>query len=236
MSQLWLSVMHRLRTIEQRTAILLGLFPTVGILMLNGFWTAPLFQYSPTLYWTIDILSHFIVPLIVLYGLAKMYRLYPAGYGFIAPGGVTRWADLIGLTLIVGAMLWISYVPVSAMLGQLFGSELSAFTYFNVLPESGATRVLVGIYFSVSAGLFEEIMYRALPWVYFSKLTTARTPVVSYAFVSSILFGFAHWENGVHEICATFVLGFVACMLYAKIRNIWPFVIAHTWIDLTAFL
>jgi len=136
---------------------------------------------------------------------------------------------------LVGAMFWISYVPVSATLGRFLGSELSSFTYFNVLPETHAARVLVAIYFSISAGVFEEIMYRALPWVYFSLLNLRRPNIVSYALISSVLFGFAHWENGLHEVFATFALGFVACVLYAKIRNIWPFVIAHTWIDLSAF-
>lgn len=199
--------------IDQRTAILIGLFPTVGLLLLNGFWTGPLFQYSPVAYWMIDVLSHLIIPALALYLLAKFYRVYPRDYGFGAQAGAIRTVDLIGLTLIVGVMFWISYVPVSATLGRLLGSDLSSFTYFNVMPEAGAERVIVAVYFSVSAGSFEEIMYRALPWLYFSLLTPKRTSVTAYALISSILFGFAHWENGLHEVFATFVLGFVACVL-----------------------
>lgn len=235
MSKSWLFVTSRLRKIDERTAILIGLFPTVGILMLNGFWTAAVFRYSPAAYWAIDVLTHLIIPLTVLYGLAQYWQVFPRDYGFVKLRNTAKLVDVLGLTLVVGAMFWISYVPVSAMVGQLLGSELSSFTYFNVLPETGAARVLVAVYFSISAGLFEEIMYRALPWVYFSLLTKNRVNIGSYALVSSTLFGFAHWENGIHEIVATFVLGFVACVLYAKIRNIWPFVIAHSWIDLIAF-
>ncbi len=223
------------RKIDPRTAILIGMFPTVGILLLNGFWTGPLFRYSTAAYWIVDVLSHLLIPALMLFLLAKFYRVYPRDYGFGGLTVATRTIDLIGLTLIVGIMFWISYVPVSAMLGSLLGSELSAFTYFNVLPEAGIGHILVVVYFSVSAGIFEEIMYRGLPWRYFSLLTEKRTPVISYALISSILFGFAHWENGLHEVFATFTLGFVACVLYAKIRNIWPFVIAHIGIDLAAF-
>ena len=55
-----------------------------------------------------------------------------------------------------------------------------------------------------------------------------------YAISSLLFFGIMHWENGVHEILATFALGFATCILYAKLRSIWPFVIAHTWIDVAA--
>ncbi len=239
MSKLWPKSWYvgasRWREFDQRTAVLACLFPTVGVLMLNGFWTEEIFRYSTSAYWAVDILSHLVIPLSMLYLLAKYYRVYPSDYGFSGPDRAMRLVDMMGLTVFVGIMFWISYIPVSATLGQILGSEISPFTYFNVLPETGPVRVLIAIYFSVSAGVFEEIMYRALPWVYFSMFAPHRSRVFYYAISSSLLFGFAHWENGAHEIFATFALGFVACILYAKIRNIWPFVIAHTWIDLTAY-
>lgn len=239
MSKLWPTSWSvgasRWREFDQRTAVLACLFPTVGVLMLNGFWTEAIFRYSTSAYWAVDILSHLAIPLSMLYLLAKYYRVYPSDYGFSGPDRAMRLVDMMGLTVFVGIMFWISYIPVSATLGQILGSEISPFTYFNVLPETGPVRVFIAIYFSVSAGVFEEIMYRALPWVYFSMFAPRRSRVFYYAISSSLLFGFAHWENGVHEIFATFALGFVACILYVKIRNIWPFVIAHTWIDLTAY-
>ena len=218
-------------TIDKRSAILMGLFPTVGILILNGFWTGPLFRSSPIAYWLIDVLTHLIIPALALFLLAKFYRIYPRDYGFGGQSGAISTVDFIGLTLIVGMMFWISYVPVSATIG----SELSAFTYLNVVPAAGAERAIVAVYFAVSGGLFGEIMYRGLPWLYFSLLAPQRTSVAAFALISSLLFGFAHWENGLHEVFATFVLGFVACVLYAKIRCLWPFVIAHIWLDLVAF-
>ena len=223
------------RKFDQRTAVLACLFPTVGILILNGLWTKSVFEHSAVAYWALDAVSHFIIPLVALYLLAKFYRISPRDYGFTRLERTLGLLDLAGLTLLVGAMFWISYIPVSATLGRLLGSELSSFTYFNVLPETSGARVLVAVYFAISAGVFEEIMYRSLPWVYFSMLNPRRPHIISYALISSVLFGFAHWENGLHEVFATFALGFVACVLYVKIRNIWPFVIAHSWIDLTAF-
>ena len=55
-----------------------------------------------------------------------------------------------------------------------------------------------------------------------------------YAISSLLLFGIMYWENGMHEILATLAPGFATCLLYAKLRSIWPFVIAHTWFDIAA--
>ncbi len=129
-----------------------------------------------------------------------------------------------------------SYRPVSAFFGTLLLSEPSQFTYFNAIPQYPAGRFLVGLYFSGTAALFEEVMYRGLPWVYFKATVAPRFLVPTYVVASSCLFGFAHWENGIHEVIATSSLGVVACLTFAKTRTLWPLVVAHFLIDIVGFV
>ena len=38
-----------------------------------------------------------------------------------------------------------------------------------------------------------------------------------------------------HEVIATFVLGFVLALFYAKVPNIWPFMFGHFLVDFRLF-
>jgi membrane protease YdiL (CAAX protease family) len=221
--------------VDRNTAILAATFPTVGILLLNGYWNGPLYRTSPTAFWVLDVLTHVMIPAAMVLLLARRYRVRPADYGLCAVAKY-GYADYLVLSVICTLLYWLSYQPVSTFFGRLLLSEPAMFTYFNAIPEHPVSRLLVGVYFSLSAAVFEEIMYRGLPWVYFKGSLRPKALVPVYVLVSATLFGFAHWENGVHELIGTFSLGVVACLIYSKTRNLWPLVTAHFLIDIEAFV
>lgn len=215
-----------------RAALLVAAFPTIGVLLLNGFWNEPLYRASPMAFWIADVLTHVILPASMLTWLALRYDLWPRDYGFTPWLG--RQADLLGLTLLATALFWVSYKPVAAFFGHLLLSEGAAVTYVDVMPGSPLARLLVAVYFSVSAAVFEEIMYRGLPHAYCMRGFAAARPGL-YVLLSAALFGMAHWENGLHEILGTGCLGLLACALYLKIQTLWPLIGAHFIVDMASF-
>lgn len=207
-------------------------FPTIGLLLLNGFWNEPLYRASATGFWIADVLSHVVIPAAMLVWLALRHNVRPRNYG------LTSWrerrGDLIGLTLLATALFWGSYKPVATFFGHLLLSEGAAVTYVDVMPSPPFAHLLVAIYFSLSAAIFEEIMYRGLPYVYCMHGYTVARPGL-YIICSAALFGMAHWENGAHEIIGTACLGLFACALYLKIQTLWPLIGAHFIVDMAGF-
>lgn len=215
-----------------RAAILLAVFPTIGVLLLNGYWNGPLYHASAPGFWLADVATHVAVPVLMLGWLALRHDLRPRDYGLQRwRGGV---GELLGLGLLALGLFWVSYKPVATFFGHLLQSEGAAVTYLDVMPTAPAARFLVALYFSLSAAVFEEIMYRGLPYVYFMRGWQADRPGL-YLFSGALLFGMAHWENGMHEIIGTGCLGLFACALYLKIRTLWPLIGAHFVIDIVSF-
>jgi membrane protease YdiL (CAAX protease family) len=149
-------------------------FPTIGVLLLNGCWNEPLNRASPTGFRIADAFTHVVVPVSMLAWLAVRHDVGRRNYGF------TRWrerrSDLIGLTLLAAALFWVSYEPVAAFFGHLLLSEGAAVTYVDVMPSSSLLRLPVAIYCPLSAAVFEEILYRGLPHVYYMRGFTVARP------------------------------------------------------------
>lgn len=215
-----------------RTAILVAAFPTIGVLLLNGFWNEPLYRASTTAFWLADGVSHVVVPALMLIWLAVRHDLKPRDYG------LARWrgerGELFGLTFLAVGLFWVSYKPVATFFGHLLQSEGVPVTYADVMPTQASARLFVAVYFSLSAAVFEEVMYRGLPHLYFMRGWGAARPGL-YLLCSTVLFGMAHWENGVHEIFGTACLGLFACALYLKIRTLWPLIGAHFVVNMVSF-
>ncbi len=215
-----------------RTAVLVAAFPTIGVLLLNGYWNEPLYRASAVTFWFADGITHVAIPATMLVWLALRHDVRPRDYG------LGRWrgngGELLGLSLLAAALFWISYKPVATFFGHLLQAEGALVTYIDVMPAEPLARFLVAFYFSLSAAIFEEIMYRGLPHLYFMRGWQAPRPGC-YLIGSTVLFGMAHWENGVHEILGTACLGLFACMLYLKIRTLWALIGAHFVVDMVSF-
>jgi membrane protease YdiL (CAAX protease family) len=52
---------------------------------------------------------------------------------------------------------------------------------------------------------------------------------------TSIVFALVHWENGGPGLLAAGAYGFGAALLYLKLRNLWPLVVAHVVTDVISF-
>ena len=215
-------------------AILLGCAPVYFLQIVDGFFKGPLYAFSPMAFWAFDIFKFVILSLIVLVWLARAFSITPSSYG-LRRGEAVDWFHIIVLTIFLTLVLNLIYTSVGQAVLNFTGPVLTQnFDYRSTVP-GGFLHLPVLVYFGLSAGFAEEIFFRALPLLYIRERFGNRKLHWAYVVGTSLLFAVAHWENGVHEIVATFVLGAAQCLLYLKLRDLWPLVGAHALIDFWLF-
>ncbi len=194
------------------------------LLTLNGLYLGAAHRASPALFWTLDVSQFVLVPLLSLWALWSFAGITPRDYGLSRLlGNESR--RLYALALLVSIFGYGAASAAAKFVPELWGS--SGFSYVDALPLNPAGALLVLAYLCFSAALVEEIVFRALPLLFLS----AR----SYPLVSALAFCAIHWENGSRELLATFLFGLAVAILYARLKNLWPFVIGHALADVLAF-
>lgn len=202
----------------------------------NGWVNHALVPAAPAGFWAADLVFQCVLPFALLLRLRRQFQLGPADYG-LKP--ITRWGDLVGTTLVVTVLASMAYlVAVRLALLFLYVSGRTAwaeafFAYQAVIP-AGPMHLPVVVYFALTAGIFESIIYIGLPWVLWRERFGSRSGW-GFTFVSSVLFASIHWEQGVPGAVGALVFGLVACRVYLKVRDLWPIVVAHVLVDLAAF-
>lgn len=207
--------------------------PTVLLGLFNGFYTAALHAYSAYAYWLVDACQWLAVPLLSLFWLSRHGGYRPREYGLRAPAAgrilrteaATAWcALLLGVVYFLGKQLVARYT----------GADNPSFTYSaTVLPH--AWHLPMVLYLALTAGFVEEIVYRALPWLFLQAIGWRPARNLVYVLASSAAFAAIHWENGAAEVAAAFAYGLCASLLYLRLRTLWPLIGAHVLIDIVDF-
>lgn len=205
--------------------LLAAILPSIALGLLNGLYLPALAGVRPALYWSADVLQFVVVPAVAFGLLTRRGGFHPRELGFnrINPHG--SWARTIGIVVLVTVSYWVAYEPVLALARSFFASTEASVPFVDVLPQSQPWRWLAVLYASGSAALVEETVFRSIPWRYFSS--RLRSPRIPYILVTSFLFAAIHSEQGLPAVIAAGSLGIVAAVLYTRIQNVWPFVVAH---------
>ena len=204
--------------------------PIVGSL-LNGYYNASLYRLHPGLFWLADFILFAALPMAIAYWLAKSANIRPRNYGLQFPpfGGIEPLAS----SLFLGTLLFATHF-VAQYLGWVFTWQWYTepdFSYGTALPK-GPLHLPALLYMSLSAGLMESVFYLALPWYFWRNYLGLAHRRRTFVWLSSAVFASVHWEQGPHNMVAVFAFGFVACLLYWKINDLWPIVGAHTVVDI----
>lgn len=135
------------------------------------------------------------------------------------------------LKIVIGLLLlyclfrgWLTSLINAAIPGTILGS-------YPVLQ--GPLRV-----FDLVAGIalvayHEEIVFRRVtryafkPWLGDGSLMVL---------VTSLLFGAYHWWSGIGNIALAFLFGVALMLAYQRLQALWPLVIAHYLLDVSAFI
>lgn len=80
---------------------------------------------------------------------------------------------------------------------------------------------------NMKIGFFEELIFRSPVWI----ISLAHLPVVVPAFISSLLFGLAHYEYGPAKIPSAFTSGMFLCAIAVN-YGLMAAIIAHAFLDL----
>ncbi len=213
----------------------LALAPLLAQSLLDGFYKAALYRWSPVAFWWADVAKFVVIPGVVLYYLARAGGVRPRDYGLAAPATPSERDAMLGNALLATLLLVPTYLLAQEWIGRLWpAATVIQFAYETALPQQRFLRELAVAYYALSAGLVEEIVFRGLPWACFERFRGRHVRAV-YVLVTAILFGLAHWENGAPDVLSATAFGLGAAALYLKLGTLWPIIVAHVLTDLIAF-
>lgn len=215
-----------------RVSLMIAPFFVFG--MVNGTYNSSLAQISPWLFWLADIMGWIVLPSAILYYVYRHYGIGLRDYGFGKLTSVQQRREIINWSFLATFILGIYYFAFGWLAWAFIDATPPSFSYTKVIPEGNGYYVAV-FYLSITAAVVEEIFFRGLIWRLVYLSTAKYNKPIVYVAVSSILFGLVHWENGLPEVLAAMVFGVVACVLYLRLHNLIPLIVAHFIIDVVNF-
>jgi membrane protease YdiL (CAAX protease family) len=107
-----------------------------------------------------------------------------------------------------------------------------SFEYTHLIPSTGIGSLLVLIYFSVTAGIVEELCFRGI----LRKICDiTKIGHLFFVILSALLFSTIHWEGGIYSICATATCGIFIAVWFLRSGDLVGAMVAHTVSDLILF-
>lgn len=215
-------------------AVLIASFPIIAIFILDGYFRDALHAQSPMLFWLFDLFKFVLLPVGILVWLARSFGVTPSRYGLREVAENESWVHFVGLTIFLAVVLSLVYHLAQVIASTILRPPATA-PFFKSAAPDGLLRVPVVLYMAITAGIVEEIFFRGLPLLYVIERFPGRIPTSTYVVTTALLFGAIHWENGSHEVVATFIFGIFAAAFYLKLRDLWPLIGAHILIDAWEF-
>jgi len=220
-----------MKSTKQRN--LLITLSVIGItpFLINGYINSIIHEI-PAAYWAFELFSWVVVPIIIFTIAIKQVGLRLSEIGINQRIFGTDSIPLLLVVCIIFCPLYLLvYKSSFTFFSSLFPSD-PYFTYKTVTPEEGALRIIVVIYFGLSAGIVEELYFRGLMYKISSFFSS---PAVIYIICSPIAFALIHWEGGMANILATYITGAFAVLAFLLMRNLWPLIIGHIYTDFIWF-
>lgn len=203
--------------------LLLGVFP----FFVNGLVNARIYT-MPALYWAFEFCCWLLLPAAVFWLAVRKGGFSWQELGVSSTMTYDRDVYHVVLrVLLVPPLAWFYYRVIEA-LASLFLAAPGIFDYMQALPDDPVLRVLVKLYFALSAGIVEELYYRGL---LFRVCQYAAWPKVTFLFLSTVGFGLVHWEAGLDDVVGAAMIGLLFGWLYVRWRNLVPLMVAHAFID-----
>lgn len=214
----------------QQSSVAFALVPIMIVWQINGIYMAALGKVSIPLFWLADLGQWIVLPGVVLVLLARRASVFPAHYGLGT--SALRWQSPILGTLGVFVTSGLAFTFVRNILWHMLGQPKGFFSFGQVMPE-GLLGQIVLLYSAITAGAVESIFFIGLPWLLYRhvRVEPSRT---AFAFLASIVFAVAHWEQGPHVVVGAFASNLVSCIWFFKLGTLWPVAAGHALVDVAA--
>ncbi len=183
--------------------------------------------------WASLVFSYAVVPSLLLVYIRRRHYVTPAVLGLRPDTDQATTSELVcftaGLTV---AWFVVSHLfhTVGLTIIQSYPELGYVYLKIKLLPVDGPARVLGAIYLSLSAGCFEEIMFRGLTKLIIGRIRI-RNQDVWYVLVSSLLFGLFHWGRGLDSMITNVGVGLMASSAFLKLKDLRPLIGAHVIYD-----
>lgn len=201
-------------------------------LLLNGFYNRPIAS-TPLLYWTVEGATWLLIPLLLWrYIISRNIRATDLWIKAQRPP--MAFARRMGTAIIAGIALAVVYTQVRHATASLIPENYlhRGFDYSKLIPDDSIGRFLILLYFSVTAGVVEELYFRG---ILRRICEDARLGKLTFILLSSFLFSIIHWEGGIHSLCATAAVGVLIAIWFLYSNDLVGPMIAHTVSDLILF-
>lgn len=220
--------------LNRQQAVLLAIFPTLALGLLNTYWKAPLLDWSVTLYWMADVTQWVVVPLLVWLLVLRPNKITLTSVGFHSPDNRLNPLRSFGVGEFVIALLVLcfAYIWVETVTTRLSWSHPSwrCIACVNLTPTH-----VQAVYMALTAAIVEETVYRGLAWTYISHYVKGNQGKLVYIAATSVVFASIHSEQGIQGLIPAFVFGVFAALIFIRTRNLYPVVLSHFVIDIYYF-
>ncbi len=140
-----------------------------------------------------------------------------------------NWQNILAISLILLAVLYLVALIRTLTVSDKLRTEVTQKfkPFINMLPVTKAQILVFTLLLSVSAGICEELIFRA----YLYPLIDSHIGMVGAILLSSIVFGLWHLYLGWYEVLRTSIMGAIFCGVYIFTGNIIIPIILHIFID-----
>ncbi len=197
-------------------------------LLLNDFYLPLVPEDAVTLDLVIDIIIY------IGWQTSIIYMAWQAGWFTLDDLGIHRKGVnreiLFGLIILMVVFIALILVLLAGMyITQRFGFELSSTWYFPV-PEGWhpAKSFMYVLYLSITAGIYEEIIYRGIVIRQLRHVTSSRFLLVLF---STLLFILIHWSMGPQTWIEAGLFGGLWAFIFIRHGSLIPNMVAHFLYD-----
>ncbi|MEX2217017.1 MAG: CPBP family intramembrane glutamic endopeptidase [Phycisphaeraceae bacterium] len=224
-------------TLTARQRLELAALLAIGItpFYLNGLYNETLAKEHRAWFWVVEVFTWIVMPamLLIVGRLRGLFTFTELGLSRKVCRRDLPWAFLALLVIIPFLAIRLDMVVYQWAHSSLpSGWPHPTFHYSDVVPlpgpDTGLWRLLVLLHLCMTAGVVEEILYRAM----FDRLfPRGWAGGIAFVIISTLVFAGAHWEGGLPNVTEAAILGVFYATIYRLTGNLWPLMLGHTIID-----
>ena len=149
-----------------------------------------------------------------------------------------NWIKTILIGLVMGVFIQVFGIYVLSPIKEWLGIIQEIPAAYAAIEGNNTKLIIYLVVAWTTAGFGEELIYRSFFLGQFvSVLNNVKSKWILSLIISSIIFGFLHFNNGIDAIIGTTVTGFIIGMVYLNTgRNIWAAYVTHAVANTVGFL